>query len=217
MAVEAVVFDLDGTLLDTSEGIFKTANTVAGIMGYAECRDLERFSLFVGPPLHVGFSKVFGLEGEENRKAVVTYKKLYRSTGINLYRYYPGLVEVVAALKNDGFRLGVATLKNEAAAKDMLSSSRYDGLFDVIKGSDEAETLTKAMLLETVCEKLHVSVSSAMLVGDSESDENGAREAGLRFLPVSWGFGFHDRDKNGSEFATDPSRLYDMIIKENRL
>lgn len=214
MAVEAVVFDLDGTLLDTSEGIFRTANTVAGIMGYGECRDLERFSLFVGPPLHVGFSKVFGLEGDENRKAVSTYKKLYRSVGIDRYCYYPGLVEVVEALKRDGFKLGVATLKNESAATEMLSSSRYGGLFDVIKGSDEAETLTKAMMLEAVCAELKVPVSSAILAGDSESDENGARQAGLRFIPVSWGFGFQGRDKNGLEFATDPSRLYDMIIKE---
>ncbi len=212
MAVEAVIFDLDGTLLDTSEGIFKTANTVIRMMGGKECHDLKRFSLFVGPPLHIGFEKVFGLAGEKNREAVVTYKKLYKDIGINRYRYYPGLVDTVKNMKEKGLKLGVATLKNESAAEMMISSSLFNGLFDVIRGSDEAETLTKAMIIKKVCSFLSVPFSKSVLVGDSESDERGAMEAGVQFIPVGWGFGFSDRDKNDGSFLSKPCQLYDRII-----
>lgn len=212
MAVEAVIFDLDGTLLDTSEGIFKTANTVIRMMGGSECHDLDRFSLFVGPPLHVGFEKVFGLAGSENREAVATYKKLYKDIGISRYSYYPGLVDAVKSMKEKGLKLGVATLKNEEAAEMMISSSLFDGLFDVIRGSDEAETLTKAMIIKKVCSFFSVPYSKSVLVGDSESDERGAMEAGVQFIPVGWGFGFPDRDKNDASFLSNPCQLYDRII-----
>ena len=190
---DSLIFDLDGTLLDTSDGIIFTANETARSLGIPAVDDRSLFEKnFIGPPLHHGFAAVFGLEGEILEKAVNEYIRLYRICGgAEMYSYYPGLVEAVRKLKEMGYRIGVSTLKNEQVAERMLRNSEYGDVFDVIHGSDHTETLTKADIIEMSIEDLHVSRERVLMIGDSESDLNGAVKTGIPFLAVSWGFGFH--------------------------
>ena len=141
--VRALLFDLDGTLLDTSKGIFRTADKSAISLGIKPCRDYVKYAQFVGPPLHVGFNKVYGLSGKEAFEAARIYKSFYPETGLNVYEYYSGLVDVVKELRRRGYLIGISTLKNEGAAKRMIASSLFAPYIDVIHGSDEAETLGK--------------------------------------------------------------------------
>lgn len=188
--VKALLFDLDGTLLDTSRGIFRTADKTACALGLSPCRDYEKYAQFVGPPLHIGFNKVYGLEGEEAYKAAVIYKSFYPETGLREYDYYDGLLDVIAELRRRGYKIGISTLKNEAAAKKMIASSSFFDLIDVIHGSDEAERLEKKDIVLLTLKDLNVLREEAVLIGDSESDEKGAAASGVSFLAVSWGFGF---------------------------
>ena len=190
---DAVIFDLDGTLLDTSSGIIHTANETARSLGVEEVHDRSMFErYFIGPPLHRGFADVFGLRGDILEKAVDQYIRLYPVCGgADMYSYYPGLVDAVHELKDSGLRLGVGTLKNEQVATRMLRNSGFGDVFDAIHGSDHTESLTKADIIEMSLEDLGVPRERVLMVGDSESDLNGASIAGLSFLAVSWGFGFH--------------------------
>lgn len=190
---DAIIFDLDGTLLNTSDGIIFTANETAKSLGFPTVDDRNLFEKhFIGPPLHHGFAAVFGLEGEMLEKAVDEYIRLYRICGgAEMYSYYPGLVEEVKKLKELGYKIGVSTLKNEQVAGRMLRNSEYGDVFDVIHGSDNTETLTKADIIEMSLEDLGVPRERVLMIGDSESDQNGAKTVGIPFLAVSWGFGFH--------------------------
>ena len=204
--VRALLFDLDGTLLDTSKGIFRTADKSAISLGIKPCRDYVKYAQFVGPPLHVGFSKVYGLSGKEAFEAARIYKSFYPETGLNVYEYYSGLVDVVKELRRRGYLIGISTLKNEGAAKRMIASSLFAPYIDVIHGSDEAETLGKGDIVALCLSDLSVLPSEAVLIGDSESDESGAGKAGVGFLAVSWGFGFPS-GYDGLEYIDKPEEL----------
>lgn len=190
---EAVIFDLDGTLLDTSSGLIHTANETARTLGFPEVHDRSLFErYFIGPPLHSGFSNVFGLDGDILEKAVETYIRLYPLCGgSGMYEYYPGLVDAVHEIGKSGLKLGVSTLKNEQVAAGMLRASEYGNVFETIHGSDHTENLSKADIIEMSLEDLGVPRERVLMVGDSESDLNGSGSTGIPFLAVSWGFGFH--------------------------
>ena len=208
--VKALLFDLDGTLLNTSEGIFRTADRTAVTLGLEPCRDSKKYAQFVGPPLHVGFNKVYGLSGEDAERASKIYRSYYPETGLGIYSYYDGLLDVVATLKKRGYLIGVATLKNESAATRMIASSRFSPYVDVVHGSDERESLTKKDIVLLSIRDLLVNRDEAVLIGDSESDEKGAWEAGVSFLAVSWGFGFPEGcDK--IEHVDRPEELLDRF------
>lgn len=204
--VRALLFDLDGTLLDTSKGIFRTADKSAISLGIKPCRDYVKYAQFVGPPLHVGFNKVYGLSGKEAFEAARIYKSFYPETGLNVYEYYSGLVDVFKELRRRGYLIGISTLKNEGAAKRMIASSLFAPYIDVIHGSDEAETLGKGDIVALCLSDLSVLPSEAVLIGDSESDESGAGKAGVGFLAVSWGFGFPS-GYDGLEYIDKPEEL----------
>lgn len=208
--VRALLFDLDGTLLDTSKGIFRTADKTALALGLTPCRDYVKYAQFVGPPLHVGFNKVYGLSGEDAYNASRIYKSFYPETGIGVYEYYDGLLDVVKELKRRGYLIAVATLKNENAAKKMIASSRFSSLIDVVHGSDEAEVMTKKDVVLLSLRSLGVDKNDAILIGDSESDETGAREAGIAFLAVSWGFGF-PKGCGNSDHIDSPEELLEIF------
>ncbi len=189
---KAILFDLDGTLLNTSRGIFRTADETAARLSLDLCRDYRKYAFFIGPPLHIGFNKVYGLEGEEACKASEIYKSLYPKLGIKEYDYYDGLLNVVKTLKSRGYLIAVATLKNEKAARVMIASSLLGPYIDTVHGSDDAETLSKKDVVLLALNELSVDAEDAVLIGDSENDRKGAEEAGIAFIAVSWGFGFPD-------------------------
>ncbi len=190
--IRALLFDLDGTLLDTSRGIFRTADRTAIAMGLEPCRDYRKYSLFVGPPLHIGFNRVYSLEGKDAERAAVIYKKFYPETGIDEYEYYDGLLEAVKELKRRGYMIAVATLKNEIAARHMISNSLFSPYVDIVHGSDEKERMEKKDIVNECLKSLSLRKEEAVLIGDSPSDAKGAGEAGVSFLAVPWGFGFPD-------------------------
>ncbi len=212
---DAVIFDLDGTLLDTSKGIFFTANQTARELGFPECHDRELFELFIGPPLHVGFSLVFSLEGQELQRASDKYIELYAiNGGDGLYEYYPGLVDALFRLKSNGIRLGVSTLKNENVASRMLRGSAYGDIFDSIHGSDDAESLSKSDIVAMTLSDLGTG-NRTLVVGDSESDLKGAHSNSLPFLAVSWGFGFRDGYGEGTAVVSDADMLCRYVMGGN--
>lgn len=188
--IRLVSFDLDGTLLDTSKGIWHTMEKTASIMGFSRELTREEKFRFVGPPLKEGFRIVYGLEGEKRNDAVDLYRKIYKEEGIFMYSFYPRLEETLHALKDEGYMLTVSTLKDERAARSLISSLPFASLFDLVHGSDQGISMGKKEILECSIRELGVLPSETVLVGDSESDEKGAYSAGARFVAVSWGFGF---------------------------
>lgn len=211
---DAVIFDLDGTLLDTSPGIRRCADEVAATLGFPVCRDDKLFELFIGPPLAEGFSKVYGLEEPLLEQAKWKYIELYgKLECFKLYDYYPGLVEIVQRLASEGILLGVATLKNEDSAEKMISTSLYRDAFSSIHGSDDQESLSKSDIINLCIKDFGISPSRVLMVGDSPGDAHGAAESGTAFLGVEWGFGFRNSVFE-RKLAKTPADVYNFVLGE---
>lgn len=103
---------------------------------------------------------------------------------------YQGMSALLATLKARGKSLGLATLKNEIFAAEMLKNLGLVSYFDAIRGMDQGDTLTKAQLLKRCMEDLSAPAGETILVGDSEYDALGALETGIDFLAVTYGYGF---------------------------
>lgn len=185
-----IIFDLDGTLVDTSEGIFDCYNFALKKMGVAEPYDLNGV---IGGPLVKTFKNHFGLEEKQAKLATNIYRKHYAEVGIDKSKLYDGIYECLLSLKNAGYKLAVATLKAEKLAIPLLTNLGIAQFFDIIHGVDSDDKLTKSDLINICLTELKVEKREAILVGDSIHDKNGADLSNIDFLPVTYGFGF---DKN---------------------
>ena len=193
---KAVLFDLDGTLFDTSEGIFHTANFTVAKLGLEPCYDERQMRKFVGPPLRDCFRIVYGYTDDALlSECVRVYRQEYRKTGMHLCHIYPGLVETIDSLHSLGLKVGVCTLKYERLARMIFDEKGLSAKLDTVRGTDEEGKITKAESILRATKDLGLEPADVLMVGDTVNDQMGAEEAGVDFLAVSWGFGFAKGDE----------------------
>ncbi|WP_294466558.1 HAD family hydrolase [uncultured Ruminococcus sp.] len=209
-----IIFDLDGTLLDTSEGIMHCYRKTGAILNLQE-NTIENKKCVIGGPLKDGFQCLYKIDSENQlEKAIATYRSIYQSEGIKMFCAYDGIEELLKNLKENGYLLAVATLKAESYAKQMLESAGFAKYFDVIHGWDGTDRCTKAYIITKVIFTLNMISSEAILVGDSEYDAYGADAADVDFLGVSYGFGIRKCESKSKLFpiADSPEDVLDYII-----
>ena len=184
---KTILFDLDGTLTDSGEGIINCALLALNHYGI-EIADRETLRVFVGPPLHESFVK-FGVPESEAENAVAIYRTRYIPIGAYENTPYPGIYDLLARLKAEGHKLCVATSKPEGMSRDILKHFDLDGYFDIICGASMDTSRTSkdkviAYLLEQTGRDPHT-----IMVGDTSFDVLGAKEHGIPTVGVSWGYG----------------------------
>lgn len=211
-----VIFDLDGTLADTSLGIYNCYKYSLTQMGFDEPTN-EKLGNVIGAPLLQSFIDNFKLCPAQAKRAVEIYRKRYSETGIYEAHLYEGIEELLQVLKLNGYKLCVATLKNEKFAKIMLESFKVSKYFDIIHGIDQHDKLRKEDLIMLCIEESNVSKDESVLVGDSIYDANGAKACGIDFIGVSYGFGFKSKEEvynSGAVKAVDdPQQLAEFLQK----
>lgn len=216
--IKAVLFDLDGTLFDSSSGIFHTANYTMKELGFEECHDERQLRKFVGPPLRECFRITFNTPEEYLDRCVEVYRKEYRKTGMHMCYPYPGIIDLLKYLRLHGLKTGVCTLKYETLAIDIIKEKGLFELFDVIFGTDSQGKITKADSISNAINRLGVDKNEVLMVGDTLNDLNGAKEVGVRFCGVTWGFGFEKSSDVISGFAAaNCDDIIRHIIKENKI
>lgn len=196
MKPKAVFFDMDGTLMDTSEGIFETALFSMAQMNLPveEGTDLRKF---VGPPLRECFRITFGIQDDNTLdQLVVIYKDRYAKVGSFKAHFYDGILDVLQCLRDNGIMVGIASMKGEAIIRKMVQFFKMEQYFDGIFGHEPSMGRnTKKDILLAGCKEFSVLPSQSVLVGDTLIDEKGALEAGARCIKVNWGFGFTPSDE----------------------
>lgn len=200
MKLDGVIFDLDGTLLDTTEGVLESAIYAAQKMGYKE---LERSSMlkFVGPPIQNSFIKYYNCDKEEAQRAANIFRTYYKENALLKAKPYDGIFELCDNLKKSGKKMAVATYKREDYARTILKYFGFDKYFESMHGADNENILTKADIVNLCIEDLNLNKRNSVLVGDTIHDATGARAAGVTFIAVTYGFGFktkQDVDKYNS-------------------
>ena len=184
----AVIFDLDGTLLDTSEGVFESVrHTVKELEKPA--LDEATLRTFIGPPVKMSLIRLYGFDEEAANQATEIFRARYKDYDLLKAEPYKGIKELIVALREHGFKIGVATLKREDYALTLLAHYHFTEICDSICGSDFDSKMTKADVLNKCLNSLGISPKEAVLVGDTSSDGKGAMEAGVDFMAVTYGFG----------------------------
>lgn len=188
---KAILFDLDGTLTESGEGITKCVQYALEKLGKPEA-DLKKLEVFIGPPLMEQFMKYAGLDEETARRAVEYYRERYSTTGIFENRPYPGVEEMLQELKRKKYLLAVASSKPEYFVKQILDYFHLTEYFDEIVGSElNGSRTNKTEVIEETLRRLGLDKhrEQVIMVGDKEHDVLGARAAGLECVAVSYGYG----------------------------
>jgi phosphoglycolate phosphatase len=218
MIYSTVIFDLDGTLLDTSEGII---NCVSYTIDYLDLPSLtiEQKKSFIGPPLLHSYMRECGLTEQQARDAVEVYRDRYEKKGVYQAKLYENIKPLLARLKRQNIKTGVATLKRHDLAIQILEHFDLKKYLDAIKGIDDKDSLSKADILNSCMKDLEITdFTKAVLIGDSKHDEIGADEIGIDFIAVRYGFGFQD-DEDLENLRTvfkamDVNQLTNFFFKE---
>ena len=187
-----IIFDLDGTLADTSIGILNCHRHANSEMGKPVTDD--QLEGVIGGPLLRSYKEHFGYSDDDAVKAVSIYRKRYADIGFKEALLYEGMKQTLSQLKSRGYKLAVATLKAERFAIPMLEMLGIAQYFDIIHGVDDNDTRTKSSLIDMCIAELSETKDSSILVGDSYHDALGANESKVAFVAALYGFGFKTKD-----------------------
>lgn len=214
MAMKSVLFDLDGTLTDSGEGIINCAALALEHFGLP-VPSREEMRVFVGPPLHDTLVK-FGVPEDKAEEAIAVFRSRYVPIGIFENRPYDGIREMLQDLHRKGYKLYIATSKPEPMAIKVLEHFDLAKYFTMICGATlSSDRVTKedviAYLLKETGEQ-----NNMVMVGDTKFDVLGAKHHGIPCIGVSWGYGtVEDMVSAGAAAIADtPEQLFALLEAE---
>lgn len=187
---EILLFDLDGTIINSSEGITNSVMYTLKKYGIEET-DRTKLYKFIGPPLTDSFQRFYGFSVEKSIEGVSFYREYYRDRGIFECYVYEGFEESLKKLKEKGKTLIVATSKPEPFAREIIRHFGLDSYFDYVAGMEmNGGRGTKAEVIQYALEACKITdLSNCIMIGDRKHDVLGARKIGLDCLGVLYGFG----------------------------
>lgn len=212
-----VLFDLDGTLSQSSEGIRKSLEHAITSL-QKPLPDLDDYTLYIGPPLLDTFRNVCGFDEESCQKGLVLYRDFYNEKGKYLNRLYDGIEDVLKKLKQSGVKTAVCTSKYEKFAEEIIDILGVTKYFDAICGStfdgsrkDKKDLIPYAV--QSLGGNIELDRESTVMLGDTYFDARGARLCGVDFVGVKYGYGAIEAMKNeGAEvFADAPEDILSLI------
>ncbi len=184
---KSILFDLDGTLTDSGEGIINCAIFALEHFGLP-IPSREELRVFVGPPLWDTFHK-FGVPKDKLDEAVTVYRSRYIPIGKFENHPYPGVEKLLSDLKNQGHKLYVATSKPEHMSIEILTKFGLADYFDIIAGATmDRSRDEKSKVIAYLLSKID-NATYTVMVGDTAFDVIGASAHGIPTIGVSWGYG----------------------------
>lgn len=207
-----ILFDLDGTILDTTEGVIEAVKITINELKL-QMPDASTLKTFVGPTMQSSFEKHFKQDKQTALKNANLFRKNYKEHSLFIAKPYDGIIEILKYLKHNGFKVAVATNKSHQNAMDILKKFEIMQYLDYALGSDLEGKLTKTDIVNICIEKLNANKDETVLIGDSETDLKGAKQSDIDFIAVTWGFGFN-KENCPNKYFTSPKSLLEYLKKE---
>lgn len=209
-----VLWDLDGTILDSAPGVYESFRLTFELLGLPQIAD-QQLKAFLGPPLTETFGKTLGFDSRLTQRCLDVYREIYLGGEALNAALFPGVLEVIGASKAAGITNSLATSKGISGVELAGEQFGFLGLFDFLGAADarvnrhtKSEVLTYA--LEGLAEQ-GADLSSVILVGDRIHDIEGAREHGIEVVLVEWGYGTPDEWALADYVVDTPAELAQLL------
>jgi phosphoglycolate phosphatase len=214
--VDAILFDLDGTLTDPREGITKCIAHALERLG-REPPPLDDLTFAIGPPLRASLAKLLGTEsGAEVERALALYRERFADVGMYENAPYEGIAQALAALRAEGLPLYVATSKPRVYAERIVRHFTLDAHFEAVHGCElDGTREDKRELLAHLFPSHGLVPERTVMIGDRGVDMVAARHHGARALGVTWGYGAREelREAGAHAFCETPWELPDCVAR----
>ena len=210
-----IMFDLDGTIVDTIESLKEAVNTALREEGYPErSYDEVRLAIGNGAKKLMERSLPSDASNDENiQKLFCGFHAAYRETYLMVDKCYDGIYETVCELKRRGYVLAVLSNKPDDYVKGIIDKLFPSGTFDYVRGQTELPIKPDPTVPRLILEALGCEPFEAIYVGDSDVDIKTGKNAGMKAVGVSWGFrGRELLEREGADFIADrPEELFEML------
>ena len=212
---DAVLFDFDGTVADTGEGVFLCVRYAIDAHGLEQPSD-EDIRKFIGPPMIVSYHTLYPqLNDDEVQSLMQSYREKYAEVGLYKYKLYDGITELLKKLNENGIKTAVASSKPQEALENIIKVSGIDKYFDCIVGADRNYTDSdKATIVEEAIKRTGVTDKSLVLmVGDRKYDIVGAHKAGIACAAVLFGYGSQEEfDEYQADYIVNSFKEVEKIV-----
>ena len=212
---DAVLFDFDGTVADTGEGVFLCVRYAIDAHGLEQPSD-EEIRKFIGPPMIVSYHTLYPhLSDDEVQSLMQSYREKYAEVGLYKYKLYDGITELLKKLNENGIKTAVASSKPQEALENIIKVSGIDKYFDCIVGADRTYTDSdKATIVEEAIKRTGVTDKSRVLmVGDRKYDIVGAHKAGIACAAVLFGYGSQEEfDEYRVDYVVNSFKEVEKIV-----
>ena len=191
MDLDAIYFDLDGTLTDPKPGITRSIQYALQRLDHPTIPTEDELTWCIGPPLRTSFVKLLGDHAAD--RAVALYRERFSDIGLYENRVYDGISEVLTTLGASGHRLFVATSKPHVFAERIIDHFGLRDHFERVFGSElDGTRVDKSHLLEYALKQASVDPARTLMVGDRSHDMVGAKNNGMKGIGVLYGYGSRD-------------------------
>lgn len=188
MKYDTIIFDFDGTLANTQEGV--TKGTQKGLAAFGVEETLENIKGLIGPPLTFTVQEKYGLSPEQATAAMKICEQHQVGEGIDQVCLFEGVLPLLEELTRMGLKLAVATNCPATTAKAQLAYLKLDGCFDAVETNNDSQTRgTKTQFVRWAMESCSSTPDRCLMVGDRKHDLIGGQENGMDTAAVLYGYG----------------------------
>ena len=193
MKYNTIIFDVDGTLINTRKGIMLSVKYVTEKYNLTNLSDEELYKFTGTSPLQTAFCQFCNIDEALAQKCAEEFRTYYNNHELFNAKVYNGIIRLLNYIKNEGYKLAVATYKREDLVIKILNHFGLDKYFDIICGADNKNKLTKSDMINKCIINVGANKGNSLMIGDSCHDAKAAQQLGIKFIGVTYGFGFESQ------------------------